>query len=499
MFEKLAKNGAAAVALVLFGLLYGNILVYKGSIKYTLLAAGYAVGMIVFYILLEKFSHLLTPGRMKIITAVIWTVIIFGGGFVVYGFREYMIIDMKEVYDSAWHLIRNSGELGERSWYFIRCKNNFGFLLLSYLVHFTGFRLFGIRHNTEASVNFVTYVNFAFVLLAMWLTVYIIRKINSRPAVHILALVIVGSYLPFYIWSPLFYTDTTTMFFPPLMLYIYWRFTQADNSKLQIALSGLAGLLCMAGYALKGSVPILLIAFLIMIFIRIDKNNFKNIIICCVVAVMAFGISYKAYDRYYYNSGIIDFSTRQQNELPLELWFLFASHQPAEWYMEEYNYMLSLPDIETRKAEAVRMIKENYSSYSPIELMDFIRDKNMLIWGEETFTGLDYLYNAYTGSWTHNFIIPGYPFYALFRYLCNFVHLGTLLLFVFSIFTEFFKKKTDVYTMAKITLVGVLIFLSFWERNARYVLTFTPLILVSNIDTVVCIAKKILPKPVDKA
>ena len=219
---------------------------------------------------------------------------------------------------------------------------------------------------------------------------------------------------------------------------------------------------------------------------------------CCLAAVLAFGISYKAYDRYYYNSGIIDFSTRQQNELPLELWFLFASHQPAEWYMEEYNYMLSLPDIETRKAEAVRMIKENYSSYSPKERMDFIRDKNMLIWGEETFTGLDYLYNAYTGSWTHNFIIPGYPFYAPFRYLCNFVHLGTLLLFVVSVFTEFFKKKTDVYSMAKITLVGVLIFLSFWERNARYVLTFTPLILVCCVETIVFISRKIFCKPVDK-
>ena len=497
MFEKLAKHSAAIITLILFGMLYGNILVFKGSVKYIFLAVAYAVGMVVLYTLLKKAEPWLTPVRTQIITLFIWDVIIFGGGFVVYGFREYMIIDMKEVYDSAWHLIRNSGELGERSWYFIRCKNNFGFLLLSYIVHHTGFRRFGIMQNTEASVNFVTYVNFAFVLFAMWLTVMVIRKINSSPRMHIIALIIVGSYLPFYLWSPLFYTDTTTMFFPPLMLYIYHRFTKTDGI-VRIVLSAFAGLVCMAGYALKGSVPILLIAFLIMLVIRADKNSIKQVAVCCVVAVVAFGASYKLYDNYYYNSGIIDFSTRQQNELPLELWFLFASHQPAEWYMEEYNYMLSLPDIETRKSEAVRMIKENYASYSPKELADFIRDKNMLIWGEESFTGLDYLYNAYTGSWTHNFIIPGYPFYAPFRYLCNFIHLGTLLLFLFSGFTEFFKKETDLYTMAKITLVGVLIFLSFWERNARYVLTFTPLILVCCTEAIGFIQRKIFSKSVDK-
>ena len=175
MFEKLAKNSAAIITLILFGMLYGNILVFKGSVKYIFLAVAYAAGMTVFYILADKFTPLLTPVRMKIITGLMWLIIIFGGGFVVYGFREYMIIDMKEVYDSAWHLIRNSGELGERSWYFIRCKNNFGFLLLSYIVHHTGFRRFGIMQNTEASVNIVTYVNFAFVLFAMWLTVYVIR------------------------------------------------------------------------------------------------------------------------------------------------------------------------------------------------------------------------------------------------------------------------------------------------------------------------------------
>ena len=484
MFEKLAKNSAAAIGLVLFVLLYGNILVYKGSVKYIVLALAYAVGMGVLYLLLEKFSRLLTPGRVKIITLFMWLVIIFGGGFVLYGCREYMIIDMKEVYDSAWHMIRNGGQLGERSWYFIRWENNFGFLLLSYIVHYLGFRLFGIEYSTEASVNFAAYVNFAFVLLAMWLTVQVIRKINNSPAVHILALTVVGTYLPFYIWSPLFYTDTTTMFFPPLMLYLYWLFTSRKNTGLQVVLCAVAGLACMAGFALKGSVAILLIAFLIMVVLKTDKSTIKTTVLCCVAAVMTFAVSYKAYTRFYYNSDIVDFTTRQENELPLELWLLFASHQPAEWDMDDYNYMLSLPDIETRQAEAVRMMKENYASYSPEELLQFIHDKNMLIWGEETFTGLDYLYNAYTGSWTHNFIIPGYPYYALFRYRCNAVHLGTLLMVVLCMLAEFFKKKADVYTMAKITRIGVLIFLSFWERNARYVLTFTPLILVCCVECI---------------
>ena len=34
MFEKMAKNSSAVVAGVLFTLLYGNILIYKGSVKY---------------------------------------------------------------------------------------------------------------------------------------------------------------------------------------------------------------------------------------------------------------------------------------------------------------------------------------------------------------------------------------------------------------------------------------------------------------------------------
>ena len=101
MFEKLAKNSAAAVTAALFVLLYGNILIYKGSVKYTILAALYAVGMVVLYTLLKKAEPWLTPVRTRIVALLIWAVIIFGGGFVVYGFREYMIIDMKEVYDSA--------------------------------------------------------------------------------------------------------------------------------------------------------------------------------------------------------------------------------------------------------------------------------------------------------------------------------------------------------------------------------------------------------------
>lgn len=481
MYKTCFKNIITGLFLIIFGWIFASVIFAGGikALKYLFIAGVLFCVIFCFFSYCDKTINRLSSKQYLITKLAIWLAIILVGGYIVYGLRQYMIIDMREVYESAYQYI-NTGSIPEQGAYFIRCKNNFAMLLLSILVYYIA-SLFGIQIDTEASVNLVTFVNFAFVLLAMFLTVKAAAAIFKTRKSELFTLLLVGIYAPFYLWSPLFYTDTVTMFFPALIIFTYQKYTTCTCSKKRTALAVAIGLSIFAGYALKGSLPILLIALALQLFLA-NPHGTKQSIITLVCVCLVFFAGLKAYDCLYEKSGIIDFSERQENQIPLELWFLFGSHQPAEWYWEDYSYMLSLPDIETRTREARRMIIDNYSSYSPKELLGFIRDKNLLIWGDSTYGGEPYICNAHTSSWTHNFIVSGMPYYGIYRLYCNVIHLMTLALMLCSILLEFKKKKPDTMTLIKISLLGLVIFLSFWERNARYVLSFVTLILLCSTE-----------------
>lgn len=478
---------------VLFGLIILNVLLYRGAQSWLLLLIGAAMALC--FLL---FIHFWGPSiermnrrRFKVLFAVCAAVAFLAGAYLVYNLREYLIIDMLEIYDSTAKLLRD-GVLAERSWYFIRCKNNFAMLLLSWALHAAA-QLFGIEMGTEASLNFMTAFNYLLVVFSVFLLCRLAWRLFRSRTAAVVAFLLSVCFAPFYLWSALFYTDTATLPFPLLLMLCYQHYQSCSSrGKKALFLIAMSVLLFM-GYALKGSIAVMLVALVIVLLLDAKQGARFRAGLNALLVMALFVLQLFAYNSFYDNSGIIDQSHKQANELPTTLWLVFGSHDTAIWDLQDYNAILALPDLQARKDAAAQMLRENYASYTPSELFSFLRWKHNEMWGDGRYGADIFTVNAYASSWTHYFILPDSYYFPYFDLYCDSFHLMTLLMFLASLLAAFRRPDDSVFLFGALSLFGLILFLTVWEMNPRYLFNFTPILLLGTTRSLCSLAGRFAP------
>ena len=177
-------------------------------------------------------------------------------------------------------VMENAYELVINTYYFSRCPNNIGMLLIAtYIIRFIS--LFGTP-TIEQAYLFTIIFNIIIVDISAILTFKVCKKLFGNKICYFSSLFIIPliMFLP-YIIIP--YTDTISMVFPILIFYLYIKIKEEKNETKKAFFTILEGILTILGYYIKPTIVIVVIAICIVEILRCKKIkmiNLINIIIC---------------------------------------------------------------------------------------------------------------------------------------------------------------------------------------------------------------------------
>lgn len=398
------------------------------------------------------------------------------GVLLAYQLREYLVIDMKVIYDSVYSVL-NGGEAGS---YYIRCKNNFGMFLLSLLLHSVA-QIFGIQMYSEGSINVMTFFNLSLIILTVFLLYNALKESASSDYAGLITLALSLLFFPNYLWAPLFYSDTASAPFPILCLLIFVKGTRSPNKKTN-TLSWLSiGFIAMLGYYIKGNVLVMLIASLI--FIILDDLTNKTKLIRLISLLLGALLCFALFSFIYTSCGLVDLTDKDRIAFPIETWFLFGSHGDGMFSTEDYEFVASFPDIDARTPAVRQKLIDNYMSLSVSEFVSFLSYKQTSLWGDGRYGADIFTVNAFGGSPLHTILLPSGYYYPYFETLTNAFQYFLLILFVFGLFLQYRSPSWDCIDYSSTSLLGTAVFLSFWELNSRYLYNFTPLLVLIAANT----------------
>lgn len=385
---------------------------------------------------------------------------------------EVPIMDMETVLQSLPDFL-DDGVPQVWGAYYVICNNNLGLaLLLTGWFKIMG--MFGIAPNTETGIYAGIVLNVLMIFAAVVLVCLLARRIlRSNSAVALAFLMCVG-FLPFILWAPCFYSDTLSLPFGLLALLLWTYYRKEKQTGKRVLLLVLMAAAAFVGYAVKGSVAVVLIALLIQLFL---EKSPKQAALGGVTLLLVFALclsGYKAWQK----SGLLDFSVEDAEGFPIELWFAYGSTGDGNYSDAICQAAKDLPNMDQRRQMLRKQIADNYASYTPVGLADFMTRKASITWGNGLYDAQEFLATPLKANWTHRFILAGQPGYMPMVYYCQAYQFLLMALVLAGAIHAAVTARPGTLTLARIGVFGLVLFLSLWETKARYSFNFAPILIL---------------------
>ena len=370
--------------------------------------------------------------------------------------------------------LMETGRFGPFSGYYIVCNNNLGLALLLggwyKLASIFGFA----PGNDLAGVLPGIVLNCIAILGSVALLCKIARRVFGSNRSVALTFLLAAGFAPFWLYGPCFYSDTLSLPFGLLAVLAFTYWAKEERPAVRLAL--LAGMAASAfvGFAIKGSVVVVLAALVIQFFLQKPPMRALQSAAALVLVFAAMLFGYKVMQR----GGIIDWTDEDKLTLPLSLWFCYGSHDEGNYSQEDVDLATSVDTLAEREELIAQRIRQNYASYSPAELAEFMTKKAAITWGDGLYNAEEFLETQQRANWTHFFIIRGQPGYMPLVYYCQgYLYMLQLLMTLFLV-SRIKDGEPNTLTLCAMSVLGLVIFLSFWETKARYAFQFTPFLLL---------------------
>ena len=397
------------------------------------------------------------------------------------------VSDLEVLIQSADHWLENGNILSYSS-YFTICRNTLGNAIFIYLMYIP-IHLLGINIYSDLAESYGIAINCLMIVLAVFCLYRISVRVLKNRNFEILFLLLCSVYIPFYLWAHRYYSDTLALPFLTLSILLYIKSSE-NKGKTKILYSILCGVTLWLGYFMKGSIIISLVAILIYSAFCDKKDFIKS----GLIVALSFTLTFIIGNFYINHNNWIDFSNQESSKYPITMWLMYGAHDEGNYSDDDVNLLASYEDYETKKQVAYDKLKEYYSQYNFKTYIEFLNLKYGITYGNGLFDAEKYLNNQRHGNFTHQFLLADMPFTPIFTYISNGLHFATLLLSVVSGFINYKKRKWNITMLLHITMIGNIIFFSFWETKARYAFGITPILLFLTIYSLYNISKFICDK-----
>lgn len=382
--------------------------------------------------------------------------------------REVLISDMGVVYATMPEFLAH-GRPVENNDYYIICNNNLGLALLLYGFYaFAG--LFDVAPDLGAGLTAGICLNCLAIFAAGLLVCLTAWRLSGRQGPPLLVLLLCLAFVPFYLWAPYFYSDTLCMPFLGAALALY----AAYRRRPRLWLMALLGAAAFLGFAVKGSLAVVPVAAVIVLFLEQERPDGKRLLAAALACAAVFAgllAGYRLFQRQY-----LDWTNEEAVAYPTELWLCYGSHGDGDYCQADVDLCDALPTLTARRAALRRELAKNYGSRGATETAAFEFRKAARTWGDglygaEVYNAEPYLYTplqffTLRGQGGH---MPLVYYAQAWQYLLlGLTGVGSLLA----------ARRRDGGFFARVCLFGVMLLLSLWETKARYALHFAPVLLL---------------------
>lgn len=243
----------------------------------------------------------------------------------------------------------------------------------------------------------------------------------------------------------------------------------------------LMGMLILLAFRIKGSVLILLIACGIFFFFRFSLKDFLRCAACLIasfaVASMVWNAGVRALkiipDEYYY-----------EEQFPLTHWVMMGLKGKGGWNNEDVNeFTMTFSNYDERRAAVNEELMRRLDALGPTGLIkQFYNKATTYTWNYGTCYAERYLGDIgdkpTRPNFLHSFVLTkGENHHILYLFTQSY----WLLLFGFTAsgyIATFRRDSARLPCLLTLALVGCMVFFMIWETHPRYVLHFTPLLLL---------------------
>jgi len=417
----------------------------------------------------------------------------------------FCLWDFNQVTQTAIDTVIGRQNVGQSTLdYLKQCPNNIpiffllvGMFKLGSLIHIENFAAIGIGLNILA---------IDLTLLIMYL---IARKLFGLKKA-LFSLVIAVAVLPLaFFYVPIFYTDTLSLPFLSIIIYLYLQLRESKSRWRFIGLLLAMTLLAFAGALIKATVAIVLVAIIIDMLMRYQKKaifTIRRIILSIVVIVTVFAalfMGYNAITNKYITSKVPD---SKIITLPWTHFVMMGMHGTGGYDMRDMIFSLKHDSTAAAQKFNVQVIQHFLQQYGFFGYLQFLHNKVVSTWTDSAFESLSRLQNGggfvtrdYHPSWLQEKITATkeYPL-TLYNYMQGIWSL--LLVGIVTGAVQILRTKNklkrlpDEMALLQLSIMGLAFFLLIWEANTRYIINFLPIIILLATPVLWKISRTVITK-----
>ena len=382
--------------------------------------------------------------------------------------------DMGNVFNSSLELAK-TGKVQDT--YLLTFPNNIMLTLLNAIV-----LKFALLINSNVDTIFViTIYNAIIVWITSLLTYLVAKEVFDDDRANMLLIIAIFT-IPFYFYTPIFYTDTMSMLFLILMTYLCVKINKCEeNSKQKIILQGILGFVAVIGMKVKLTSIFILFATSIYILLTWNwKKALKNIISLMPTFIITLVIiNIISNQLVYYGRDDSAF------KVPKLHWVMIGLNENGNFSPEDYTTTMTKTTYEKKEEAEIQSIKEKISQYNAKTFLIHLNDKLIFAWGDGTFYGpikLERMPHKF--GVLHDIVLRYGKYNKYFKYIPQAMHFGMLIFILINVFFIIKEKRytKNINIIFIITICGFLAFLLIWENRSRYVITVLPIMLLLEVE-----------------
>ena len=325
--------------------------------------------------------------------------------------------------------------------------------------------------------------NFFFLILTVIFTfLYVKNKFGIKKAAFSLLLFIL--YVPFYLYIPVFYSDTLSILFGPLLLYISLYF-ESDKKYKRIISYILFAIFSFIGCKMK--MTIIFIPISIIVALLFKGINKKKLVFLLIFFSIFLSLG-KIYNHYIFTKDIFSVKYNNYGSVPYTHWIMMGMENPSKKieFRNSYggyngdDYTVTESFTNSKKAEEynIKEIKRRLNKYGIVNYLTFLSKKAVNAWGDGSF------YVTTKLGWKDKYNTKEYQKYMIGKddnhiliYFCSAVQYVFIILLVYS-FIYSLKNNTDELFTIQLAISFLFVFLLFWENRSRYLYNYIPLFII---------------------
>lgn len=446
------------------------LLSFNESKKIGGLAAFILVILILAAALMKKYNyHIWKNDKLWTVYSIVLFVAV-AAGFLYAGLslKVYPGWDFGSVYFGAVELAEGGSFSEQSKWYFTTYPNNVAVCLFLAGI----FKLFG------GVCDYITLgilLNVFLMLLGIGFLFQLARRLYGAKA-GFLALLTCALFAPFYMHTPIFYTDTFALPF------VTGTFLSYELRKKDARFLILTAAILAVGYKTKGSLGVILIALLIHIWLRKKKalELVKNSLMLLIPFLLLVGfLTILPGEMSFWSA-----EDREKNEFPLEHWLAMGLEGSGGYNGDIYWMTASVEGKEEKTAVDREFIRRRLKEYGFAGLRNHLKEKILFTWGDGVYFAPEKLKrDPLQESMLHPWVLyNGERYGKTYRY-CSAVHLLLILGMLLSVVSNFLDMGECREAQAmQIAVFGLFLFLLIWETRSRYLINFVPVFILLGID-----------------